>query len=326
MAQARDQGTEAASERPRRYTFALNPYTNDRFGICPRCKGATAELVTALVFYVAPGLALTMRCPCRHCAACDLLIAHQADVERTIEQENGGVPPDLIGHDFQAIGTMDLADWERSRNKPYTIQQLQACLYPFRQELELIQTRAPSGDVTVPAGNDATKAAGWKKNMSVPTRMRPAYASVTHVTDAFCAEHLTEEYAELCRALAAALCRKRTSLLAQGKLDSWACGIVYTIGSVNFLFDKSQIPHMRARDLCKHFGLSQSTGAARSKAIRDSLKIDFYDAHWCLPSRLDQHPLAWLIEVDGFPVDARHVSRAIQEEAVRCGLIPYAPG
>jgi hypothetical protein len=57
----------------------------------------------------------------------------------------------------------------------------------------------------------------------------------------------------------------------------------------------------------------------------DSLKIRQFDWRWCLPSRLADNPLAWLIELDGFIVDARHVSRDIQEEALRRGLIPYLP-
>jgi hypothetical protein len=40
---------------------------------------------------------------------------------------------------------------------------------------------------------------------------------------------------------------------------------------------------------------------------------------------VDQNPLAWMISVNGFVMDARHATRAIQEEAFRKGLIPYLP-
>ena len=56
-----------------------------------------------------------------------------------------------------------------------------------------------------------------------------------------------------------------------------------------------------------------------------SLKIRQFDWRWCLPGKLADNPLAWLIELDGFIVDARHVSRDIQEDALRRGLIPYLP-
>lgn len=49
------------------------------------------------------------------------------------------------------------------------------------------------------------------------------------------------------------------------------------------------------------------------------------DPDWTLPSRLDDNPLAWLITVDGFIIDARYAPRIIQEEAYRRGLIPYIP-
>jgi hypothetical protein len=38
------------------------------------------------------------------------------------------------------------------------------------------------------------------------------------------------------------LCRKRPCPLEKGKESSWACGITHAIGSVSFVFDKSQTP------------------------------------------------------------------------------------
>ena len=39
----------------------------------------------------------------------------------------------------------------------------------------------------------------------------------------------------------------------------------------------------------------------------------------------DDNPLAWMLSVNGVILDARHAPRAIQEEALRLGLIPYLP-
>jgi hypothetical protein len=44
-----------------------------------------------------------------------------------------------------------------------------------------------------------------------------------------------------------------------------------------------------------------------------------------LPSKLDRNPLAWMIMVNGFIVDARSMPREVQEIAYRKGLIPYLP-
>jgi hypothetical protein len=55
------------------------------------------------------------------------------------------------------------------------------------------------------------------------------------------------------------------------------------------------------------------------------LSMSQFDAAWFLPSRIDESPIPWLIEVNGFIVDARSVPRDIQEIAYRKGLIPYIP-
>ena len=95
-----------------------------------------------------------------------------------------------------------------------------------------------------------------KDEYSVLRKMREKYEAVTGITDEFCHEHLNEEYADLCRKMAAALSRKRTSPLESGRAKSWAAGIVYALGRVNFLFDKSQEPYMSAGELCEKIGVS----------------------------------------------------------------------
>jgi hypothetical protein len=159
----------------------------------------------------------------------------------------------------------------------------------------------------------------------VPAKLRAIYESIVEITDKFCEDHLNQEYAEICRKMAATLSRKRPSPLTQGKLGIWACAIVYAIGKVNFLFDKTQTPHLRADELCTLMGVSQSSASAKAGKILDLLDIMQLDPEWCLPSKIEQNPLAWLIQVNGFIVDARYVPREIQEEAYRKGLIPYIP-
>ena len=163
------------------------------------------------------------------------------------------------------------------------------------------------------------------RSETVPKAMEPLYAAVVALTDSFCQQHLNDEYATLCRELAAALARKRPSPLVRGKPDIWACGIVYAIGSVNFLFDRSQTPHMRADDLCAAFGVSQRSGANKGKLIRDMFRMVQFDPDWCLPSLVDQNPLVWMLQVNGLVVDARTMPREVQEIAYRKGLIPYIP-
>ncbi len=159
----------------------------------------------------------------------------------------------------------------------------------------------------------------------VPRMMRERYETVTEITDEFCQKHLNEEYADLCRKMAAALSRKRPSPLESGREKSWAAGIVYVLGRVNFLFDKSQEPYMSAGELCEKIGVSQSTASNKSREVWYRLNLIQLHPEWCLPSRLEENPLAWIVEVNGLPVDVRMMPKEVQEEAYRLGLIPYVP-
>lgn len=150
-------------------------------------------------------------------------------------------------------------------------------------------------------------------------------ATITGLIDQFCRERLNDEYAVLCRKLAEKLARKRPSPLLHGKPATWASGIVRTIGWVNFLGDPSQTPHLKMTDIDEGFGVSPASGSAKSKAIRDLLTLRPFDPEWCLPSRMDDNPLVWMLTVNGLLMDIRHAPREAQEVAFQKGLIPYIP-
>ena len=132
---------------------------------------------------------------------------------------------------------------------------------------------------------------------SVPKSMQATVEAITSLTDAFCREHLNEDYRVLAQRMTAALCRKRPSPLASGQPRTWACGIVYVLGQINFLTDPST----------------------------QALKTSRLNPEWSLPSLLDQNPLVWMAEVNGFLVDLRDLPREVQQIAFDKGLIPYIP-
>ena len=72
--------------------------------------------------------------------------------------------------------------------------------------------------------------------------MKDKYDEISEIIKDFCKENLNKEYELVCCQLNAALCHKRPSPLVKGKPNTWACGIVHTVGTVNFLFDISQEP------------------------------------------------------------------------------------
>ena len=164
-----------------------------------------------------------------------------------------------------------------------------------------------------------------KKSENVPKAMKEKYKAIVDITESFSEENLNEEYAQLIRYAVAAVCRKRPSPVVTGNANTWACGITHAIGMVNFLFDKTQTPHIDAKELYKKFGLSESTGSAKSKVVRTLLGMSQMDPEWSLPGNLKNNPMVWLLTVNGMIVDIRSMSREVQEMAFEKGLIPYIP-
>jgi hypothetical protein len=148
---------------------------------------------------------------------------------------------------------------------------------------------------------------------------------IADLVEQFCRQMLNGEYADVCRKMAEKLARKRPSPFAKGKPEAWASGIVRAVGWVNFLDDKSQTPHMKLSDIDRAFGVGESTGAAKTSAIRSLLKLNRFDPAWTVPSMLDRNPFIWMLTVNGIIMDIRDASRGAQEVAFEKGLIPYIP-
>jgi hypothetical protein len=152
--------------------------------------------------------------------------------------------------------------------------------------------------------------------------MPSSFERISALTDEFCVERLDAEYADLCRKLVAKLARKRPSPLVRGEPRIWAAAALYAVGSANFLFDRSQSPHLSGDELAALTGVPKSTMANKAKRIRDLVGLGPLDFEFCRRELLERNPLAWLVEVNGIPVDARWLPPELQAEARRKGLIP----
>jgi hypothetical protein len=159
----------------------------------------------------------------------------------------------------------------------------------------------------------------------VPAKMKPRFDEIVAITDKACLQHLDDECAAMARTMTAALARKRPSPLSKGQPASWASGVIYAMARVNFLFDHSMKPSMRATDVAEACGVSQGTAYNKARAVEEALDLAPFHPDWCLPGRLDKNPLAWIIVVDGKPVDARWLPRDFQEALCELGIIPYVP-
>jgi len=164
-----------------------------------------------------------------------------------------------------------------------------------------------------------------QKSERIPKQVEPRYLEIVALTDKVCEEHLTEEYADVARKLTVRLARKRPSPLLRGRVEIWGCGIVYALGTVNFLFDKSFEPYMSAAELCQTFGVSKRSGENKARQIRKMFGMYQMDPQWTLPSMMDENPLVWTLQINDMLMDVRYLPREVQEIAYEKGLIPYIP-
>lgn len=62
--------------------------------------------------------------------------------------------------------------------------------------------------------------------------------------------------------------------------------------------------------------------ANKAALIDKTLGLRIFEPDLTRRAMLEQHPLAWMVQVNGFIVDARTLPAEIQDEARRRGLIP----
>ena len=148
---------------------------------------------------------------------------------------------------------------------------------------------------------------------------------VAGIIESFCNEKLNDEYKDICLRALQKLCRKRPSPIAGGKARTWACGIIYAIGSNNYIFDKSQPVNMTATELAEWFGLAKSTAGNKATEISKLLDLSYSNTEFMLESNIENNSMVWHLIVNGYMVDIRTMPREIQEEAFRKKLIPYIP-
>jgi len=162
--------------------------------------------------------------------------------------------------------------------------------------------------------------------MSIPAVMQTKYDEIAPMIVKFCDEKLNNEFKGICLRLLEKLCRKRPSPLLSGNPGTWAAGIVYAIGSCNFIFDKSQEIHMTADEIASGFGISASTAGAKAGKIRDMFNISYFNPEWLLPELIESSPMIWMVTINGLIVDIRDMPLEIQRQAFEKGIIPYVPG
>jgi hypothetical protein len=133
------------------------------------------------------------------------------------------------------------------------------------------------------------------------------------LTGAICTQKLNDDYFQLCEKLIKRLGQKREVPFHRGKIEIWAAAIVYAIGSVNFLFDKSFEPHMSAEQISEYFSTNNSTVSAKARNIKEMFDMGYLNPEFSTQRMTESNPLNNLVVVDGFFVPLDSIPEDLQE-------------
>jgi len=135
MAKRKKKTMTQLGKQPPRYRFFLNPYEDLRFTRCPQCEGKTRQRKLPLVIHVDPMFVLSLNKTCRYCPYCDLLIAHQDDLEHLLAAIFTGQNPEIVGNDYLVLGTQDRPAWKHGTQQQVTLQDSLETLHDFKEVL-----------------------------------------------------------------------------------------------------------------------------------------------------------------------------------------------
>jgi hypothetical protein len=133
MAKRKKETMPQFGKQPPQYRFFLNPYQDVRFTSCPQCNSKMHQRKLPLVIHVDPMSLLSLNKTCRYCPHCDLLIAHQDDVEHFLTSFFTQQKPEVVGNDYLVIGTLDKAAWKRGTQQQLTLQEMLEALHDFKE-------------------------------------------------------------------------------------------------------------------------------------------------------------------------------------------------
>ncbi|AKB52953.1 hypothetical protein MSBRW_3700 [Methanosarcina barkeri str. Wiesmoor] len=141
--------------------------------------------------------------------------------------------------------------------------------------------------------------------------------TLIQMTDGFADSYLDEDYKMLCRKLINKMSRKRQVPFLSGRLDIWAAAVVYALGQINFLFDRSSEPYVSATDLCDYFGTSQSTTSQKAKKIRDMFKIRHFNDEFSTERVQNENPFNDFVMVNGLIVPVSTFMKMLENREVK---------
>jgi hypothetical protein len=138
MKKRRRKKRKTQPKRPRfgqlepQYNFALNPFPDARFSKCPNCEQKTGQRKLPLFIHVDPLNPVALNYTCRYCSRCDLLIAHQHEIEKYLTDLFTQLDPSVIGNDYLILGTMERKAWRENMKHPKPAAEMRANIHDFK--------------------------------------------------------------------------------------------------------------------------------------------------------------------------------------------------
>jgi hypothetical protein len=132
MANRKKKTVTQLGKQPPQYRFFLNPYEDMRFTRCPQCDSKMHQRKLPLLIHIDPTYLLSLNKTCRYCPHCDLLIAHQNDVEYFLASFFMEQKPEVVGNKYLVIGTLDKTTWKHATQQPLTLQETLDALHDFK--------------------------------------------------------------------------------------------------------------------------------------------------------------------------------------------------
>ncbi len=85
------------------------------------------------MIHVDPMYMLSLNKTCRYCPHCDLLIAHQDDLEHFLASFFIEHQPEVVGNDYLVLGTTDKSVWKEGMHQQMTMEDMLEELHDFKE-------------------------------------------------------------------------------------------------------------------------------------------------------------------------------------------------
>ena len=122
---------------PPMYHFILNPRRETRVSTCPSCDRRMRQRKVPLFIHVDPVNPVVIGYTCRYCPDCDLLVAHQDEIEALLTGMFAKRDPSVIGNDYLVVGTVERALWREGMKTQKGVGELLENLHDFKEVWKL---------------------------------------------------------------------------------------------------------------------------------------------------------------------------------------------